>query len=1433
MPKGEAVIPTAPFDVEETEELEEDEVVLPLSELSSLWRSELATAARVDATEAAARAVALSSAHPGGLAALYADAPTRLSNLVREETSLAEVTAKVGELRAFAEQLAAEHGHVVVHLAVGRASWGGPRPATKIPVFMRQVVIGEDEDGELTLHLLPGVEVSARLLREASLAGVEVDRGLLLEALHGPGGFAPAAALEAIAEVGTYLEKFKLRDDLSLEILTHPTASLFRDLSDTAFLERSEVLRGITGDSEAREKLERTDTEIVPNPADRDPWKEVGVGDQSPAVQDVIEAVISGGSYVVKPADGADLIGAAVSSAAALAAEGRSVLVVANDSASYEALGSRFEREQIGSIVADFFPGTDPERVSERLATALSALDPSGNEAEIENMRVALRRARAALGAYEEQLHAEFEDFGVTPFDALQVLTELTSDPDGPSTRVRLGAATLANLSEDGGIRARELLDEASRQGIFNAEEPLSGWDGIKLRDVADVQRVLDATEALAKEILPAVRVQMARVAGQTGLKTATTLDGWRLQLELIERAQSLLDLFRPEAFERSPADLVIATATPEWRKQKGINLKGSRRRQMVKQAKDLVRPGVHVADLHDALGQVQECRHQWRLAAAEEEPWPTIPEGLKGCVQTLDEATSQVRVIAPFLEPAFGHLGSMPLDELCPIIEALSEDTNGARLVPQRLRVTEELDALGLGELVEDFRTRQIEGELLGLELDLSWWASALGLMLAAEPRLGGFDPDLLQGLVGEIRVLDQAQVESLGHSVVERVKSGRRDAVSVYPEQHAELIAALGDEVPARTLFGEYSLAWDLLPIVCAGPALVPAVANRRRPVDTVLLVGMADAALAELAPIIARGSDVIAFASAAEDVKSGSWLSKMAKFLPVYELPARPATINGHFADLVVKYKPDTSIVAVPAPRPLSTIEYIKVEGSGMPAPTTVAIESSLGEADRAAEYLLDHMARNTGQTINIVTFSERHADRVRASIRRLMGLDRNLSSRLGMPAQLEKMVVLPEQLAANRPERTVLSVGFAKTAHGRVIHDFGVLSTPEGIEAIEQIAQGSVGDLTVVTSLESTEIDRSRLRHAGALALVDLLALAEGRTESDVTGDGGEHVPDDLLVDLADRLHRLGLPIVANLGVGPTRIPLAVGHPEVPGELLVAVLTDDPNYRGEPSLRVRDRYWPEQLENAGWKVRTELSMSVFIDPNKEAQHIVELVLDAVDEYYIRIGKPVTPAAAATLAAEGAELLGETKVDSAESNGLDENDEAIEVESDSPIEVTVEAAEDPEDDEPGQPIAIFDEVDEVAEVEGAPAPDEGVEGDLSEVLEAADLLEKTAVEVDDADLVRVQLEDAVPEVEEVIEVVEVPEVEVGPRPPVTKGLPLAAYSDDQLDEVATWLWARHPGASEEDQVEALREAIGLRRRGAQSHTVLANVVRRTSGK
>ena len=78
-------------------------------------------------------------------------------------------------------------------------------------------------------------------------------------------------------------------------------------------------------------------------------------------------------------------------------------------------------------------------------------------------------------------------------------------------------------------------------------------------------------------------------------------------------------------------------------------------------------------------------------------------------------------------------------------------------------------------------------------------------------------------------------------------------------------------------------------------------------------------------------------------------------------------------------------------------------------------------------------------------------------------------------------------------------------------------------------------------------------------------------------------------------------------------GGERIPLVVGHPDLPDRMLVAVLTDDAAYVAEPSVRVRDRQRAERLEALGWTVVQVWSAAAFLDPVKEASRIRQVVLD----------------------------------------------------------------------------------------------------------------------------------------------------------------------------------------------------------------------------
>src|SRR5690625_978095 len=96
-------------------------------------------------------------------------------------------------------------------------------------------------------------------------------------------------------------------------------------------------------------------------------------------------------------------------------------------------------------------------------------------------------------------------------------------------------------------------------------------------------------------------------------------------------------------------------------------------------------------------------------------------------------------------------------------------------------------------------------------------------------------------------------------------------------------------------------------------------------------------------------------------------------------------------------------------------------------------------------------------------------------------------------------------------------------------------------------------------------------------------------------------------DALVRDLADRLWRLGLLVDSDFGLTSDRIELALGHPDLPGRLLLAVDTDGARYVATACQRERDRLRAERLEAAGWATERVWSWALFIDPDGEAERI----------------------------------------------------------------------------------------------------------------------------------------------------------------------------------------------------------------------------------
>ena len=455
-------------------------------------------------------------------------------------------------------------------------------------------------------------------------------------------------------------------------------------------------------------------------------------------------------------------------------------------------------------------------------------------------------------------------------------------------------------------------------------------------------------------------------------------------------------------------------------------------------------------------------------------------------------------------------------------------------------------------------------------------------------------------------------------------------------------------------------------------------------------------------------------------------------------------------------------------MPAPPGTSNLSLELVDGRGMPAPGEMAVESVPTEVDRVVDLVIDHALSHPERSLAVVALNSRHAEEIRrATANAAAGsaaLDEFFAAGIAEPF----VVVDLSEARSLRRDHAIISVGYAKTPHGRTIHSFGAVSQAGGMVGLVEALCVSRNRAQVVSCLGPDDLDPERLHAPGARLLREVLLRASG---SDAVEVEDAATPDRLLVDLAEHLWRKGLEVVPRYGVpGGPHIPLAIGHPDYPGELFVAVLTDDDAYVAEPSLRRRDRHWVERLQHRGWLVHTAFSAGVFVDPEAEARRVEALVLSVLTERSAAEQAPGEPQIPAHLE---------------------------------------ETASPP-------PPRSPDDTEEVA-----PPPPSTGDGDGRDGSDRADGTERG----DDRLRMNETSDRMGPEMSAPT---------VGPRraqrPPIAEGLPLQAYSDDQLDDMMVWIRSDGVQRDEQTEVEELRAALALTRNGAGISAVLSNAVRRT---
>ena len=1075
----------------------------------------------------------LTHSHPSGLAQLLAGrGPTRLSSLVREVGALADARAHARSIREIAERHAEEVGLTTCHLGIGEAIWYPEDGSAPIhaPVLVRPITLRlrgnarEDVDLEVdaTADLNP---VLLRALREA---GVAVDARALLATTDSSHGFDPNPVLDAFRSLGQPLPGFRVVHALVVGNLMDAAGSVAEDLvADRTDWSASPLVAALAGDAAAltalREEDRAQDLPEVP--------EEELVAAVDPAHRAVLSRVLAGQDLAVATPPGTTSLDLVIDLAEELNARGRSVLIVSQRRRNLSQLVEIAAGRGLDELVFDLSP--DPSLQRNASAALLRSLRRAGSHGlgPDDTAPEELGASRDILVGHVEAMHRIQEPWDASAHDAISALAALTRLHPAPRTSVRLPGSVAAQMVGEDRDRYAEALREAAEVGVLSTGPEQTAWYGAPISSDTQASRAEELVDQLRDEILPQLRRAGARAGGELGLREPATLVQLGERLALLDRVQALLGTFQSAVFAAPLPDLVAATADKRWREERGVEMGFGARRRLKKEAAALQRPAALSPDLHRDLGEARDVVEEWRRHAAETEgspSRPSLPEDLEQIHRIAARSQKVLDELAVLLDGtgAGADLARTDLDELERRVEALAADRADLETLPRRTELLRRLGFDGLGELVEDLRARRVPIDQVGAELELAWWRSVLELIAGAEPTISQYDGTSLSQVAERFRRLDAAYLAGASARVHAAADETRVATMKLYPDTSRAAIAELArsSTVSIRDLAAKYEdILFAARPAWLASPYLVPQVIPRGRHFDVLIVADGGRLPTAAALPSIVRASQTVVVGDVLEYGGDSvpSLLDDMLRIAPHQEILRDPHPATEGLRGFAQRRALVGEVVAVPSPVAPEQDRLVTVEnGRGPVTEGTEYVESTEAELRRVTDLVIEHARTRPERSLAVLTFTEEHARRLMERIMNTVSVIPALRDYFD-PGAREVFTVLPAAQATSvLRDDIIVSIGFGKTPHGRLLHRFGPLSEESGRKALATVITRARGRTTVVSSLAVQDLDHARLRSDGARDLRALLWVLQGGHDVPVvphvaalTGSDEEIAPPD--------------------------------------------------------------------------------------------------------------------------------------------------------------------------------------------------------------------------------------------------------------------------------------------------------------------------------
>ncbi|MDI2127204.1 AAA domain-containing protein [Yinghuangia seranimata] len=1183
----------------------------------------------------------LADADPRAVDALLAGEPQRISRLFPGDER-ADAAKRARTVHAKTQELAEERGIHTAYLVTAMATWDAPDaprpPASPVllwPVESTRLGAGDDD---FTLQVAPEAEANLSLLHVLKREfGVELDAEALAEAAASPAD--QDAAVQMMREATARVPGFAVSSRRVVGNFSYAKLPMVQDLERAGGLLAShDLVAAIAGDRTAADLIRRDVPDVdVRAPDAAPPRDEFLVLDADSSQSYVINAVVAGRHLVVEGPPGTGKSQTIANLVATLAARGQKVLFVAEKRAAIDAVVGRLRNRDLAELVLDLHSSAaDRKRIVRSLGQALQRAGntPLG-EHEPLHRRLADRRER--LNRHAALMNTPVAPWGVTLFEAQSAC--LATAPDD-HTHSRLGRHELGALHGEAVEDLRDELQEFATLGGFDRSAEghpwLSAVDTVTSLHAA--RQAAELVRELRTEALPAARRQAEEIAGTTPFAPPANPVELRSLVDLFAQAADTLAYFRPDVFAADLPALAAATGTGRWRKEHNASQGWGERRRLARDAGRLTHTGRHAKpELHAALLRAATLREAWEDAGGgTSTPAPPSDPGVVDrsgwAVDALEHCLGELAKLLP---------GSAPLlltfDQLGSWADELHRDTGTLQRLPRLYELRRALTGYGLAPLLKELAAKRADATAAVASFDFTYHSSILDAAAFETPEYAAFEAGELDLRADEYRTADRDHIAAGPDRVQRAVAEHLYETLNARPEQAALVKAQANRKRGIMSMRNLVRQAPDVLtalhPCWAMSPLLVSEVLPLRRMFDVVIFDEASQVVPAEAMPSIMRADRVVvagdrnqlpptAFFSrlvddeppadgrreddqdddAGIDLTRGfeSILDVMSSIVAARRLTWHYRSRDERLIAFSNAHIYDGSLTTFPGTLVDGSLRHVLVPD----APALPGRQASgTPEVEEVVRQVLAHARTRPDETLGVITMGIEHANRVDAALRRALS-DRPDLDGFFSEARAERFFVKNlERVQGDERDAIILSIGYGKTADGRMLYRFGPLNNDGGERRLNVAVTRARRRMTTVSAFSAHDMDPARLTRPGPRLLRGYLEFAAsgGHDLGAVAAERPALNPFE--IDVRDRLTAAGIPLQPQYGVSGYWIDFAAKHPTRPGLMVLAIEADGATYHSSPTARDRDRLRQEQLERQGWRFHRIWSTAWFRNPEAE--------------------------------------------------------------------------------------------------------------------------------------------------------------------------------------------------------------------------------------